>query len=114
MTKITYAPDGEVAQTWDFDPKRLMMAELEAIEKVTGLTFIEFGEGLNKGSAKAMRALVWILRKRHGEPTLRYSEVDFALGDLTTDDDEEQPDDEPEGEALSLVPKEESLTDASE
>ena len=101
--KITLAPPGEVAQTWDFDPSRLMVAELGAIEQVTGLSgMTAFGEALNNYSASALRALIWVLRKR-SDPPLRYDAVDFAVGDISVeadeavpkDDDEETPSSEP-------------------
>lgn len=57
---------------------RLMVTEVEAFEKVTGLAM---QDGLASGSATALRALVWIARKRI-EPELRFSDVDFALEDL--------------------------------
>lgn len=80
--KVHYTPDDAEPQVWDFDVGRLMVVELEAIEKVTGLSYIEFAEGLDKARGAAYRALVWVMRKSHGEPDLRYSAVDFPIGAL--------------------------------
>ena len=106
--RITYSPSGGPVEEWEFDPTRLMVAELDAIEKVTGLTGLNaFGEALNNMSASALRALVWVIRKR-ADPPLRYENVDFAIGDLSIGDDETPPKDdseapgsEPSGSAAS-------------
>jgi hypothetical protein len=91
--KITWTPPGGPAQEWEFDPSRLMVAELDAIEKVTGLSGLTaFGEALNAGSASALRSLLWVVRKRQ-DPALRYEAVDFALADLAITDDEAPPKD---------------------
>jgi hypothetical protein len=92
--KIFYAPDDGDAQAWDFDPMRMLTTEAEAIETVTGLTYIQFGEALENGSMKAFRALVWIMRKRHEDPTLKYRDVDFPIGALTFEADDEEPADD--------------------
>lgn len=104
--KIFYAPDEGDAQAWDFDPLRMLTTEAEAIETVTGLTYIQFGEALENGSMKAFRALVWTLRKRHGEAELHYRDVDFPIGALTFENDD-APGDEQE-EAEQAGPKEEA------
>lgn len=57
---------------------RLMVTEVEAFERVTG---DKMQDALASGSATALRALVWIARKRV-EPTLAFKDVDFALEDL--------------------------------
>jgi hypothetical protein len=85
---VTFKYGGEELR-WDFHPARLMSVEAEAIEKVTGLTYAEWGAALLKGSAGSSRALVWVLRKR-SEPTLRYRDVDFPIGDLGIDLDAEE------------------------
>lgn len=75
---------GDDVREWDFKPERLMATEAIAIEKMTGQPF---GEDQNK--MRSMHALVWVLLKRD-EPTLKYTDVDFAIGDLTVDLDEEE------------------------
>jgi hypothetical protein len=79
--------DGD--QVWPFKPDRLLTTEAEAIEKVTGLTFGEWGAELMKGGAAARRSLVWVLRKRQ-DPPLRYRDVDFPVGDLLVEYDPEE------------------------
>lgn len=86
---VIYSPDEGEQQRWLFSPRTLMAVEAEAIERVTGLTFMEFGQALVRGSMAALRALVWVLLKRQ-EPTLKFADVDFPIGAVTTelDDDE--------------------------
>jgi hypothetical protein len=87
---VTYTPEDGDKQEWEFKPDRLMTTEAEAIERVTGMTYGEFGESLMKGGMTARRSMVWVLRKRNGEPTLKFRDVDFPVGDveITLDDEE--------------------------
>jgi hypothetical protein len=77
-----YAPEGVEPRQWTFAPDRLMASEAEAIEKVTHLTYEQFGVALIKGSVSARRALLWVLLKRE-EPTLRNASVDPAVGSMS-------------------------------
>lgn len=72
-----------------FKPERMMSTESEAIEGVTQQTFIQWGQALMNGSAICGRALVWILLRRENR-ALRFREIDYAIGDLKIelDDDE--------------------------
>lgn len=86
---ITFEQDGETRR-WDrFKPDRLLATEAEAIEKVTGMTFGQWGQALMNGSALAGRALVWVLQKREDAP-LRFRDVDFPIGDLSVDLDDDE------------------------
>lgn len=87
--KITYSPDGIEPVTWDFQPDRLLMSEAAAIEKVTGLGFTEWLTSLGTLSGDSMRALVWVLSKRT-DPTLRFSAVDFPVGALAMEPDDDE------------------------
>ena len=83
LMKITHSPPGGPVETWEFDLSRLMVAELDAIERVTGLTgMVAFQEALNNWSASALRALIWVVRKR-SDPPLRHDAVDFAIADIS-------------------------------
>lgn len=79
---LTYAPEGAEPQTWVFAADRLMTSEAEAIEKVTGSTYEEFGKQLVKNSQTARRALLWVMLKRQ-TPTLRHAQVDPPVGSIT-------------------------------
>jgi hypothetical protein len=109
--RITYTPDDGEKREWDFKPGRLLATEVEAIEKVTDMTFMEWAEAMSKGSATGLRGLVWVLRKRHGEPELRYRDVDFSYDSVAFEPDEEEI---AAAEAARAVPKGESLSDDSD
>lgn len=87
--KLVYAPEGTEAQSWEFDPNKIMSPEAEAIERETGWTFAEFGQQFLKGSTTARHALLWIMLKRK-TPGLRYADVQFAMNevDVVYSDDE--------------------------
>jgi len=79
---LTYAPEGAEPRKWPVEPAKMMTSEAEAIEKVTGMTWDEFGLALVKGSVVARRALLWVMLKR-SEPTLRHNQIDPPVGSLT-------------------------------
>lgn len=81
---LIYRPEGADERQWTFDPQKLLSSEAEAIEKVTGLTYEEFGQALVKGSAAARRALLWVYLKREDAP-LRFSQVDVPVGSVGID-----------------------------
>jgi len=87
---VTFTPDEGAPTVWPFKPDRLLTTEAEAVERVTGLTYSEFGQAIFKGSTTAYRALVWVLRKRNGEPDIRFKDVDFYIGQLEIDLDDEE------------------------
>jgi hypothetical protein len=86
---LTFTPDEGEKQEWRFRGDKLMTTEAEAVEKVTGMTYAEFGERLLNGNPTARRAVVWVMRKRT-EPTLRFGEVDFPMGALRLDFEDEE------------------------
>src|SRR4051812_9442604 len=59
----------------------LMLAEARAIQRATGMTPVKWEDAINEGDAEAITALIWVARKRNGEPNLRFEDVD---GDLAT------------------------------
>jgi hypothetical protein len=74
-----------------YDLSRLTIVEAEAIEKATGQ---KMQDALGSGTAASLRALVWVAMKRQ-EPTLRYSDVDFALEDVEVVADDEDAEADP-------------------
>jgi hypothetical protein len=59
----------------------LMLAEARASQRATKMTVVEWEAALNVFDAEAVTALIWIARRRTGEPNLRFEDVD---GDLST------------------------------
>lgn len=87
--KFVYTAEGADPKSWPFNPKKLMNAEAEAIERQTGMTFSEWEDRVTRGSITATHALLWVLLKRD-VPTLKYDEVVFNASEvaLLLDDDE--------------------------
>lgn len=87
---VTYVPDDGDKLEFTFKPRRLLTTEAEAIEKITGGTYAEFVDALTEGSITARRALLWSLRKRNGEPEIRFRDVDFPIDALEIELDDEE------------------------
>jgi hypothetical protein len=86
---LVYRPEDGEEQRWTFNPKKIRAAEAEALEKRTGWDFEEFGLHLLKGSVLARRALLWTyLRRVHH--TLRFEDVDFAVGEVELQYDKDE------------------------
>lgn len=64
-----------------FDHDRLMFTEVAEIEKVTGLSYMEWEQQLRKFSITAVAALVHILRKRAKQPS-DFGSMQFNVREL--------------------------------
>lgn len=82
--KFIYKPEGTEPQSWDFEPNKLMSPEVEAIERHTGLTFMEWVMALEKGSFNAFHGLLYVMLKR-SHPTLKWTDVQFCMDDVGWD-----------------------------
>lgn len=91
-------------RSWEVHLERLLNVEVMAIERAVGMTVVEFGEALEKGSVTALTAIAWILRRRE-EPGLKFEDVQFELGDLGSKwvGDEDDPVAQGKGEASEVV-----------
>lgn len=69
-------------KTYEHDPRKFMSSEARAVKHATGMNPDEFNKGLGQDDPFAVAALVWILRRRAGEPDLAYEDCDFNLSDL--------------------------------
>jgi hypothetical protein len=80
---LVYAPEGsDEPKRWKYQPKKLMSAEREMLERRTGMNFTEFTQAVVKGNSGCRRALLFMYQKRE-HPTLKYDDVDFAWDELT-------------------------------
>lgn len=82
--KIIYTPEGASKQEWVIDLQNPAWDLTFATEKATDWPWATFVERIQNQSAIAMRALLWVLRKRT-EPRLtleavvpNFDELDFA------------------------------------
>lgn len=79
---LLYKPEGaDDPQRWRYDPKKLMSAEREMLERRTDRNFSEFTQDVIKGNSTCRRALLFMYLKRD-HPGVRYEDVDFAWDEL--------------------------------
>lgn len=90
--KFIYKPEGTEEpdwKTWEFDPDKLMSPEAEAIERLTGFTYSEWGDAVSRGSMAAIHGLLYVMLKREN-PTLKYDSVVFCLAEIDFEVDDEE------------------------
>ena len=63
-----------------FDDNDLTIDHAMQLEDKTGYALVEFVQNLQRGSARALQALVWLQRLRNGRPGELHS--NFKIGDL--------------------------------
>lgn len=79
---LVYSPEGsEEPKRWRYQPKKLMSAEREMLERRTGKNFSEFSQAVLQGNSQCRRALLFMYLKRE-HPGIRYEDVDFAWDEL--------------------------------
>lgn len=79
---LVYHPEGSDEPTrWRYDPRKLMSAEREKIESLTGKDFSDFTKAVVNGNSRCRRALLFVFLKRD-HPTTRFEDVDFAWDEL--------------------------------
>ncbi|MFD9319284.1 hypothetical protein ACFWDQ_16570 [Streptomyces sp. NPDC060053] len=79
---LVYKPEGsEEPQRWRYNPRKLMSAERENIERLTGSTWSDFTKKVVEGSSLCRRALLYTFLKR-SNPPLKFDDVDFAWDEL--------------------------------
>lgn len=83
MAKVTI--DGQV---YDYNPTRMLNTEAIALQKVTGMRMQEWTTALTQGDAFALTGLVWLLWRRAGRECA-FDEVEFDIGSISMDDDEQ-------------------------
>lgn len=75
---ITFTPAEGEKRVWEFTKSTLMSVEAEVVEEKSGRTFDETIEAAFKGSARARRAIVYVLEKRT-HPTLAWAAFDYPV-----------------------------------
>lgn len=80
---LVYHPEGSEEPTrWQYNPRKIMSAEREMLEKRTGRDFADFTKAVIAGNSACRRALLFLFLKRDA-PGVRYDDVDFAWDELT-------------------------------
>jgi hypothetical protein len=101
---------------YEFDPNRFGNKEIMAIEKATGMTAVEWQNGLNRGSMTAATALIWILRRRRGDlgpagsGLIEFDEVEFDAESLDMTGGEEEVKDSAPEISSAMTPADPSST----
>ena len=79
---LVYQPEGQAEPTrWAYNPRKLMSAEREAIERRTERNWSTFTKDVIEGSSLCRRALLFTYLKRE-HPTYRWDDCDFAWDEL--------------------------------
>ncbi|MFD9368773.1 hypothetical protein ACFWA6_13865 [Streptomyces sp. NPDC060020] len=80
---LVYQPEGsDEPKRWHYNPRRMLSAERERIEKLTGRDWSDFTGAVMKGNSLCRRALLFVFLKRE-HPTTRFEDVDFAWDELS-------------------------------
>lgn len=80
---LVYQPEGSDEPTrWKYDYRRLTTMEREAIERHTGLTYVEFTQQVIKGSSLCRRALLFTFLRRDHKGQ-RWEDVQFEWDELS-------------------------------
>lgn len=72
-------------ETYEYDPAKLMLQEATFVERITGSTMQEWQNGIQNGSALAIGALIFMLKKRAGEKVGDFTKFDMNLVGITTE-----------------------------
>lgn len=79
---LVYSPEGsEEPKRWKYNPRKLMSAEREWIERRTDRNWSEFTKDVVAGSSLCRRALLCTFLKRE-HPAVKWEDVDFAWDEL--------------------------------
>jgi hypothetical protein len=92
---IWNSPDGP--KPYDLVLEDLRWTEIFDIQKVTGASgLLEIGDRLEAADGRIIPALLWVFRKREGEPTLTFDDLAMLkIRDVVMEgDDEAKPDEE--------------------
>ncbi|MEU9654845.1 hypothetical protein [Streptomyces chartreusis] len=79
---LVYQPEGsDEPKRFKYNPKRLMSAEREMLERKTDRDFSDFTSAVLSGNSLCRRALLYMFLKRE-HPGIRWDDVDFAWDEL--------------------------------
>ncbi|MGW4102312.1 hypothetical protein [Streptomyces sp. NPDC004976] len=79
---LVYSPEGsEEPKRWKYNPRKIMSAEREWIERRTERHWADFTKDVVQGNSLCRRALLYVFLKRE-HPTVKWDDVDFAWDEL--------------------------------
>lgn len=88
LARIVYTPEGGSKRTWTVDMDNPAWDLTYGTETATGWPWGEFGMKLSMGSVVALRAMIWVLRKRD-EPKLAIDSVQVLFNEVDIEDVED-------------------------
>lgn len=88
IVRIVYTPEGGSKREWSFDMENPPWDVTYGTEKATNWAWSEFGDRLANASVIALRALIYILRKRD-EPRLDIDSVQVLFSEVDVQIDED-------------------------
>jgi hypothetical protein len=96
--------------TYEFDPADMTNKEAKQVELFSGQRISHFqNRDLVASDADNVTMLVWLARRRNGEPDLKLEDVEFRLTDVSVEDADDPTDKPVPGDApVPTVPPEES------
>jgi len=87
---------GEDGQWYDFEGDRLLVREARDLQELTGMGLQDFSDGIRHGKVDALVFMLYLARRRAGEP-VRFREFDdMNIAELEIEDDSGKPAEEPE------------------
>lgn len=78
---VVFTPNGGEPQ--HYDASSLKVSEASIVQRTVDMKWQEILGGLEQDDLEAMRAIVWVIRKR-SEPSLRWGEFDPGVTELTS------------------------------
>lgn len=78
---IVYTPEG--GEPEQYDVRTLKVSEASIVSRTIDQTWGEIKAGMPGENLDAMRAIVWVLKKR-SNPSLRFAEVDPGVDEMVT------------------------------
>jgi|SRR5215218_5158419 len=90
--RLTYAPENDAPQSWDWDLEDADNLEAEAIELVGGEAWDSYGYWfvlMGRGNMRAIRALLWVLLRRN-HPDLDFNQVRFRTTEIAVEEIQEE------------------------
>lgn len=82
--------DPDTYEDYPFTPGKFLLSETIAIEEQANLTWPQVISGIGAFRTTAMRAVIWVLRKRK-EPKLKLTAVELNMEDVELLDPDEMP-----------------------
>jgi len=85
--RLIWRPDGGERHDWEFTPRLLRTVDAEALECVGGKHWEDletFEAFFRKGNRRALRAALWVMRRRD-EPGLEFDSLDLRADEVAFD-----------------------------